>query len=136
MIEHGALLDEQELEQIHKHGGWLVATPGRFFHPDGVEKSASKSPAILERLLNARAAQDAVMPKAIRSGVGLVLGSDNMHGMLHYDMACLVRWGASPLQALGAATARAAEAARLSPTSWSCAAIPPAMWRRSPTYGA
>ena len=114
MIEHGALLDEEGLEQIQKHGGYLVATPARFFHPEGVEKSASKSPRILERLMIARAAQDAVMPKAIRSGVNVALGSDNMHGMLHYDMACLVRWGASPLEALHAATAKAAEAAQLS----------------------
>jgi imidazolonepropionase-like amidohydrolase len=42
-----------------------------------------------------------------------VLGSDNMHGMLHYDMACLVRWGASPVDAVSAGTAKAAEAARL-----------------------
>ena len=114
MIEHGALLDEEGAEQIQKHGGYLVATPARFFHPEGVEKSAAKSPAILQRLMSARAAQDAVMPKAIRSGVNIALGSDNMHGMLHYDMACLVRWGASPLRALHAATGTAAEAAQLS----------------------
>jgi imidazolonepropionase-like amidohydrolase len=113
MIEHGALLDEAGLEQIQKHGGYLVVTPARFFHPEGVEKSASKSPPILERLMSARAAQDAVMPKAIRAGVNIALGSDNMHGMLHYDMACLVRWGASPVEAVHAATARAAEAAQL-----------------------
>jgi len=113
MIEPGALRDADDLEQIQRHGGYLVATPARFFHPDGIEKSASKSPAILERLLRARAAQDAVMPKAIRSGVRIALGSDNMHGMLHDDMACLVRWGASPVDALAAGTARAAEAAQL-----------------------
>jgi imidazolonepropionase-like amidohydrolase len=113
MIEHGALLDEADLEQIQRHGGYLVATPARFFHPEGVEKSAAKSPAILERLMRARAMQDAVMPKAIRGGVNVALGSDNMHGMLHYDIGCLVRWGATPIEALHAATAKAAEAARL-----------------------
>jgi imidazolonepropionase-like amidohydrolase len=113
MIEHGALLDEDGLEQIQKYGGYLVATPARFFHPDGIEKSATLTPAILQRLMNARAAQDAVMPKAISASVNIALGSDNMHGMLHYDMACLVRWGANPLQALHAATGKAAEAARL-----------------------
>jgi imidazolonepropionase-like amidohydrolase len=112
MIEHGALMDEGELEHIHEAGGYLVATPARFFHPEGIEKSASTSPAILERLKVARAAQDAIMPQALRAGVKVVLGSDNMHGMLHYDMACLVRWGASPLEALQAATSRAAEAAQ------------------------
>jgi imidazolonepropionase-like amidohydrolase len=114
MIEHGALLDEEGLEQIQKHRGYLVATPARFFHPDGIEKSASKSPAILQRLISARAAQDDVMPKAIRSGLNIALGSDNMHGMLHYDMACLVRWGCRAVDAVSAGTAKAAEAARLS----------------------
>lgn len=113
MIEHGALLDEEGLEQIEKHGGYLVATPTRFFHPEGIAKGAAKSPAILQRLMNARAAQDAIMPKAIRGGARIALGSDNMHGMLHYDMGCLVRWGATPVQALHAATGKAAEAARL-----------------------
>lgn len=112
-IEHGALLDEEDLEQIIKHGGYLVATPARFFHPDGIEKSAAKSPSVLQRLMNARAAQDAIMPKALSAGTKVALGSDNMHGMLHCDMACLVRWGATPLAALHAATAMAAEAAQL-----------------------
>jgi imidazolonepropionase-like amidohydrolase len=113
MIEHGALLDEEDLAAIDKHGGYLVATPARFFHPEGIEKSASKSPAVLARLMKARAAQDAMMPQALRAGVRIALGSDNMHGMLSYDIGCLVRWGASPLDALRAATAMAAEAAQL-----------------------
>lgn len=113
MIEHGALLDEADLEQIHKHDGYLVATPARFFHPDGIEKGAAMSPAVMQRLMSARAAQDAVMPKAIRAGVKIALGSDNMHGMLSYDMGCLARWGASPLAALHAGTGKAAEAALL-----------------------
>jgi imidazolonepropionase-like amidohydrolase len=113
MIEHGALMDEEDLGEIHRHGGYLVATPARFFHPEGIEKSAARSPAVLARLMKARAAQDAFMPKAIRGGVRIALGSDNMHGMLHYDIGCLVRWGASPLDGLRAATAVAAEAAQL-----------------------
>lgn len=113
MIEHGALLEEADLEHIARHGGYLVATPARFFHPDGIERSASKSPPILQRLLNARAAQDAVMPVAIRGGINIALGSDNMHGMLSYDMACLVRWGASAVAAVHAATGKAAEATQL-----------------------
>ena len=113
MIEHGALMDEEDLGEIHRHGAYLVATPARFFHPEGIEKSAARSPAVLARLMKARAAQDAFMPKAIRGGVRIALGSDNMHGMLHYDIGCLVRWGASALEGLRAATAVAAEAAQL-----------------------
>ena len=67
MIEHGALMDEEDLVAIQKHDGYLVATPARFFHPEGIEKSASKSPPILQRLMAARAAQDAIMPKAIKA---------------------------------------------------------------------
>lgn len=110
MIEHGALLDEADAEQIQKHGGYLVATPARFFHPDGIEKSASKSPAIMQRLLLAREAQNHIMPIALRSGLKVALGSDNMHGMLSYDVSCLVRWGLGPAAALHAATGLAAEA--------------------------
>ncbi len=63
--------------------------------------------------MRAREAQDAIMPMAIRQGVRIALGSDNMHGLLSWDMGCLARWGASPVQALDAATGVAAEAARL-----------------------
>ena len=113
MIEHGALLDEDGVEQIQKHGGYLVATPARFFHPEGIEKSASKAPAIMQRLMAARDMQNRVMPIALRSGLKVALGSDNMHGLLSYDAGCLVRWGASPAAALHAATGMAAEAAML-----------------------
>lgn len=113
MIEHGALMSEAEAGQIQKHGGYLVATPTRFFHPEGIEKSAAKSPAIMQRLQASRDMQDKVMPIALRAGLKVVLGSDNMHGLLSWDAACLVRWGATPAAALRAATGLAAEAAQL-----------------------
>ena len=113
MIEHGALLDEDDAEQIQKYGGYLVATPARFFHPEGIEKSAAQAPAIMRRLIAAREMQDRVMPIALRSGLKVTLGSDNMHGLLAYDAGCLVRWGVSPKAALQAATGLAAEAAML-----------------------
>ena len=113
MIEHGALLDEDDAEQIQKYGGYLVATPARFFHPEGIEKSAAQAPVIMRRLIAAREMQDRVMPIALRSGLKVTLGSDNMHGLLAYDAGCLVRWGVSPKAALQAATGLAAEAAML-----------------------
>ena len=113
MIEHGALMDEADAEQIQKHGGYLVATPTRFFHPEGIEKSAAKSPMIMQRLQVARDTQDRVMPKALKSGLKVVLGSDNMHAMLHWDAGCLVRWGATPADAVRATTGLSAEAAKL-----------------------
>ena len=113
MIEHGALMSEAEAGQIRERGGYLVATPTRFFHPEGIEKSAAKSPVIMQRLQAARDMQDRVMPGALKSGLKVALGSDNMHGLLSWDAACLVRWGASPANAVRAATGMAAEAACL-----------------------
>jgi imidazolonepropionase-like amidohydrolase len=53
------------------------------------------------------------MPVALRSGLKVALGSDNMHGMLSYDISYLVRWGIGPAAALHAATGLAAEAGLL-----------------------
>ena len=49
-IEHGALFGEEEVEAVIAHGGYLVLTPSRFFHPSGIERSARDAPDILSRL--------------------------------------------------------------------------------------
>ena len=56
------------------------------------------------------------VPEALRSGMPIVLGTDNMHGYLAEDVRYLVESGASPAMALRAATSLAAEAAGLKDT--------------------
>ncbi len=115
-IEHGALFGPTEIEAVIKHDGYLVLTPSRFFHADGIERSAKNSPAILATLMRVREVMGEFVPEAIKSGLRIVLGTDNMHGYLPADVAYLVHLGASPAAALRAATGLAAEAAGLADT--------------------
>lgn len=111
-IEHGALFGPREIEAVVEHGGYLVLTPSRFFHPEGIEKSARGAPTILQSLSRAREAMRAAVPRALAAGMKIVLGTDNMHGCLPVDVRYLVELGATPARALAAATGLAAEAAR------------------------
>jgi imidazolonepropionase-like amidohydrolase len=110
-IEHGMMFEDKEIEAVVKHAGYLVLTPSRFFHPDGIEKSARYSPRILKNLMRARETCRAFVPNALKAGMKIVLGTDNNHGGLPDDAAYFVELGADPLTALEAATSRAAEAA-------------------------
>ncbi|MBI4184133.1 MAG: amidohydrolase family protein [Proteobacteria bacterium] len=110
MIEHGALFGREEVEAMVRHGGALVLTPSRFFHPGGIERSAAGAPAILASLERARERMRAFVPEALRAGLKIVLGTDNMHGYLPDDVRYLAELGASPATALRAATGLAAEA--------------------------
>ena len=51
--------------------------------------------------------------RILASGVSLAVGTDSMHGMIGYELECLVRFGATPLRALQAATRDAARASRI-----------------------
>jgi imidazolonepropionase-like amidohydrolase len=113
-IEHGALLTSRELEAIAAHGGYLVVTPSRFLHSDGIEKSAAGSPDILLKLERVRQSMRTYVPQALKAGIKVVLGTDNMHGYLVDDLAYLVEFGATPAQAIRAATSLAADAAGIS----------------------
>ena len=109
-IEHGALLAASEIALIAKHGAYLVLTLGRFFDPEGIERSAAGNHAILSRLAEARTALRKTVPLAIEAGVKVVLGTDNMHGRLWSDVRWLQKLGAPFAFALAAATGRAANA--------------------------
>ena len=112
-IEHGALLGPSEIELIAGHHAYLVLTLGRFFDPEGIERSAAGNPAILSRLEAARQALRNTVPLAYRAGVNVVLGTDNMHGRLWSDVQWLQELGAPFEFALAAATGRSAKALKL-----------------------
>ncbi|HUZ02006.1 MAG TPA: amidohydrolase family protein [Thermomicrobiaceae bacterium] len=47
--------------------------------------------------------------RAVAQGVRWTVGMDSMHGLIGYEIGSLVEWGLSPMQAIVAATAQAAE---------------------------
>jgi imidazolonepropionase-like amidohydrolase len=109
-IEHGALLGPAEIDSISSHKAYLVLTLGRFFDPEGIERSAAGNAAILTRLTEARKALRGTVPRAIEARVNVVLGTDNMHGRLWSDVEWLQKLGTSFAFALSAVTGRAAKA--------------------------
>lgn len=107
-IEHGVFISEVQLEQIIKKNMWVVGTLSIFFHPTGIEQSDFKSPLIKEKVLRAREIAAETFGRIIKSGCNLALGTDSMHGLMHYEMEKLVEFGATPMQALLCSTKEAA----------------------------
>jgi imidazolonepropionase-like amidohydrolase len=112
-IEHGAFLSPQQLELMKANDMWLVGTFSILFHPEGIEKSDFGVPAIRDKVLRARETVSRNFEQILRSGVNLAVGTDSMHGFLAYELECLVRFGATPLQAILCATRDAARACRI-----------------------
>jgi imidazolonepropionase-like amidohydrolase len=113
-LEHGAWLDEAALDAVAANGVALVPTLGRFLRPDGMALAAAATPAERTRLQAACANIQRWVPLAVRRGIPMGLGGDNMHGRQAWDATELVRLGASPSQAVAALTGAAARICRLS----------------------
>ncbi len=62
----------------------------------------------------------------VASGIRLSVGTDSMHGLLPFEIQRLVEWGASPRDALLAATRWAAECCRIEDRAGSVEAGKPA----------
>ncbi|MGE0797840.1 MAG: amidohydrolase family protein [Lautropia sp.] len=112
-IEHGALVTERQLEAIIKHDRWIVATSSILFHHGGIEKTDFGIPAIKAKVLAARAKAKETFARVIQSNANLAVGTDSVHGMMSFEMECLVEFGATSMQAILAATRNAAAACRM-----------------------
>ena len=99
-FEHGFLLTREQLDGLAKNGRWLVLTQSlKLWPPDA---TAADDP-IRSALLRLPAlARDA--------GVKVALGTDGAHGLLPFEVECLVRAGTAPADAIVAATSGAASA--------------------------
>ncbi|MDQ7843135.1 MAG: amidohydrolase family protein [Armatimonadota bacterium] len=109
-IEHGALLSDEDVERLKDLGRFLVCTFAILYHPDGIERSDRHNPAIWEKVVALRDQEAVRFRRILASGVRYAVGTDSMHGLLWFEMATLVRFGADPMEAVLAATSRAAEA--------------------------
>ncbi len=107
-IEHGTRLEPEDIELFLKHGAWLVATLGPYWH-DGI-LSPGRPPAFLSGVRAAQEAMARVFPLAFQAGVKLTVGSDSRHGEFIFELEMLVKLGLSPMEAIVAATRNAADA--------------------------
>jgi imidazolonepropionase-like amidohydrolase len=103
-IEHGALLDEGNIDRMVRYNTWLVLTHTILFHPDGIERGDAQEPRIMAKVQQARAFATGNAPRIRESGIRLALGTDSMHGLFGYEMQWLVEHGWTAYEALVAAT--------------------------------
>lgn len=109
-IEHGALLTAEDVALMIELGRWLVCTFSILYHADGIERTDRQNPAIWSKVVSLREQEEARFREILRSRIQYAVGTDSMHGLLWYEMATLVRFGVSPMHAVLAGTAWAAEA--------------------------
>jgi imidazolonepropionase-like amidohydrolase len=108
-IEHGTLLDEEGAALMEKKGTWLVPTLSviqRYAvmgNPSGLDTVAmEKSRLILTY-------QSASFQRAVKHHVKIAFGLDDDPDFLPKEFSALVKGGLTPIEALQAATTRAAE---------------------------
>jgi imidazolonepropionase-like amidohydrolase len=109
-IEHGYFLTDKEIAVLAKSDSWLVMTPSIFFTDARIRTLPSH---LVEGHLHQREEVAQRMRAAIKAGVKFAVGTDGMHGGLAQEIQYLVDFGATPSQALMAATYHAARVCRL-----------------------
>jgi imidazolonepropionase-like amidohydrolase len=112
-IEHAAMATDDDLAAIADNGAWVVLTQAILLHPTGIEQGDRHNPTIMAKLHDARARSSERFRAIVGSGVRLAIGTDSMHGLLPFEVQCLVDWGARPSDALLAATRWGAECCRV-----------------------
>jgi imidazolonepropionase-like amidohydrolase len=105
VIEHGYFLTDKEIDLLAKSGRWLVMTPSIFFTDARIQTLPTD---LIDGHLRQRDEVAQRMKAAIKAGVKFAVGTDGMHGGLAQEIQYLVDFGATPLQALMAATCHAA----------------------------
>ena len=109
-IEHGTFLDDEGARLMKERGTWLVPTGAVEEMPP--EKELAEHPERRERAeLFARGSREA-MRRAVAAGLKIAMGSDSSvlpHGQNAREISWLAKNGLGPLEAIRAATVRAAE---------------------------
>ena len=105
VIEHGYFITDQEIAMLKRSQAWLVMTPSIFFTDARIE---TLPPNLIQGHLKERDQVARRVAAAIAAKVRYAVGTDGMHGGLAKEMEYLVDFGASPEDALKAATSSAA----------------------------
>jgi imidazolonepropionase-like amidohydrolase len=112
-IEHGALMSDEDVALMIERGAWLVCTFSIFMHFTGIEQGDGRQPAIMDKVRWARREVESRFPRHLASGLRFAAGTDSMHGLMHFELETLVRFGVSRRDALLAGTRWGAEACRI-----------------------
>jgi imidazolonepropionase-like amidohydrolase len=105
-IEHGCILDADQLNRMRAQGTTLVVTMGVGL---AFEVDPTVPAAIQGRMADVNAGYWKVLEQVQQAGVKVAVGSDCVHGGVAQEMAYLVRAGFSPVAALEAGTSGGAQ---------------------------
>ena len=111
-IEHGSLIDDEGIRLMKERGTYLVAD---IYNDDYILAEYTRlgyPQKIIDKERLVGRTQRENFQKAVRAGVKVAYGTDAgvyPHGWNAKQFAHMVRWGATPLQAIQAATVNAAE---------------------------
>lgn len=112
-IEHAAFITEKQIDGVINNDLWIIGTFAILFHATGIEQTDFSVPQIREKVLSAREVVAENFNRVIKSGANLAVGTDSMHGLISYELECLVNFGSSNRQAILAVTKNAAKACRV-----------------------
>lgn len=106
-IQHGSLIDDEGLALMKEHGTWLVAD---IYNGDYIDEVGTREGWAAETMRKNTLTTDAQrqgFAKAIKQGVNIAYGTDAgvyPHGDNGRQMAYMVRYGLTPMQAIQSAT--------------------------------
>jgi imidazolonepropionase-like amidohydrolase len=112
-IEHASLADEEAFALAKQHGTWFSMD---IYNDDYILAEGAKNGVFQESLDKERTIglkQRQTFQAAVKAGVKMVFGTDAgvyPNGFNARQFATMVKWGMTPMQAIQAATANAAEA--------------------------
>jgi imidazolonepropionase-like amidohydrolase len=114
-IEHGSLMDDEAIALMKEHGTWLVADiyNGDYIATAGREQRWPEE--FLRKNEETTEAQRVGFRKAVAAGVKIAYGTDSgvyPHGLNARQLAYMIRYGMTPMQALQSATISAARLMR------------------------
>jgi len=111
-IEHGSLMDDESIDLMASHGTYLVADIycGDWIAEEG--RRSGWSADVLRKNDETTDAQREGFTKAVKAGVSVAYGTDSgvyPHPMVAKQLAYMVRFGMTPMEAIRSATVVAAE---------------------------
>lgn len=109
-IEHASLFTDEEIGMLEGSDQYVVGNFAIGSHPRGIEAGDGDNPAIMAKLNESREKSAEAWRKILDADLDIALGTDSMHGFMYYEVGKLVELGATPEQALNAATLDAARA--------------------------
>jgi imidazolonepropionase-like amidohydrolase len=112
-IEHASLADEEAFALAKQHGTWfdMDIYNDDYILSDGAKNGVFKESLEKERVIGLKQRQ--TFQAAVKAGVKMTFGTDAgvyPNGYNARQFATMVKWGMTPMQAVQAATANAAEA--------------------------